>query len=153
MDDPTYPHPIAINPVIYFDTDDEEDLNRILPLVIQLRETDMGDFIPTCGQLTQIALLDHNSRWVGEVSINACSDGVSLYDDSLRPRKSVHAYSYNLALEAFRTMKRHRPELVEQMVHESESIRVRFTEAVSNAPNLRVERTVDKPTVRAGNDN
>jgi hypothetical protein len=147
-DSTSYPFPFAIDPTIYFRTSDEEDLQRIVPLIRQLKHTPIAEFIPMCGQLTQIALIDRDSRWVGEVSVNVCSDDISLIDHPLRPKTQLHAYSYQLSLEAFRAMQKHVPDLLEDMVKANPSLSVRFAEAVSNEPNHRGQRKFDPGRAR-----
>ena len=128
-----YPFPVVVNPVIHYETHMEQDLQIISPLLRQLIQRSGSDFILMCGNLTEIAILDNNLHWVGQVSINADGRTITLVDNPLHPTKGITADSPEFAKAVFMFLYEHAPDAIQRKIENNPCLRDNFEKYINHA--------------------
>lgn len=111
-----YPHRVVVNPTIYCEISQPEELGHIIPLIQGLKQREEDEFIRMCGLLAQLVLVDENWHWVGILRINADGETIVLSDDAFAPRQEIVANSPELARDVFIMMHRYDPKTVDDLL-------------------------------------
>ena len=128
-----YPFPVVINPVIHYETHMEQDLLIVAPLLRKLKQRTGSDPILMCGNLTEIAILNSNLRWIGQVSVNADGRTITLVDNPLHPTKSITADSPEFAKAVFMLLYKHAPEAMQRKIENNPCLRDNYEKYIKPA--------------------
>lgn len=121
-----YPRRVVINPTIYCELSEQEDLDQIVPLIQNLEQREVNEFILMCGNLAQVVLVDESLHWTALLSINADGKTVGLQDNVWEPKLRITANSPELAQAVFSLMRKYAPKTVEDLLQHNPCLKDSF---------------------------